>query len=113
MKINKKLMLLIISFLLLIPFRLPISVLLIKLFNIIAQLEGTTLPKHILLANVTMTKVVYNLVLSVSMVYNIEHLARELMKRKSSEGMYWYSAIILAALVGYACFDGYWTVEIV
>ena len=112
MRVNRKLILVVVSFLLMIPFRLPISVILIKLFNVLAQLEGTSLPTSILLANVTVTKIVYNIVLSTSMVYNIEQLSRNIKKRKSSETMYWWTALILAALIGYVAFDGFWTVEL-
>lgn len=109
MKYNKKVVVLIVSFLLLIPFRLPISVLLIKLFNAIAQLEGTELPAKILRANVFMTKLVYNLAVSGWMAFNVEHLIRQINGRKHNyQNIYNITILTIIALFIYACFDGYW-----
>jgi len=60
---NKRIIIAIVAFLLLIPFRLPISVLLIKSFDYIAQLEGTRLSLDILSANIVLTKLIYNIVI--------------------------------------------------
>lgn len=109
---KKKLSLSILSFLLLVPFRLPISVLLIKLFNSIAQLEGTKLSLEILRANVLCTKIIYNLFFSAIMVYSIEIMSRDIKGRKSNEPLYWWTATLIALLFVYNCFDGYWIVEL-
>jgi len=122
MKHKQKLIILIISFLLLVPFRLPISILLIELFNNLAQLTGHTLDKNILLANVTLTKLIYNVSLSLLMLYNFERLIIGIKERKGQyreyshtpyEDRVWYHTFILAAfLLSYLCFDVYWTVEL-
>ncbi len=111
-KSKTKLFIAIFSFLLLIPFRLPISVLLIDMFNSIAQIGGKEIPLDILRANVTITKIVYNLILSSIMVYNIEHLSRGIMCRKSDETFYWWTGILGILLLIYQGFDGYWTTEL-
>ena len=83
----KKLYPSVISFLLLFPFRLPISVLLIILFNSIAQLAGKVVPLDVLAANVVITKLVYNLILGTWFCYSIEKLS---IKVKSKSTMLKY-----------------------
>ena len=112
MKAKKELIWVIVAFLLLIPFRLPISVILIRLFNDIAQLEGTKLSFEILQANVVLTKIVYNLVFSSIFIYNIEHLSRKLMGKKPYADVYISTAIIGFIMFIYSCFDAYWISEL-
>lgn len=110
MKTKFKMVSSIVSFLLLIPFRLPVSVMLIKLFNDIAQLEGTTLPYKVLLANVTLTKSVYNVVLAAILIYNIYHLFESKIKKEADKGaLIVFPGIILGI---YTIFDGHWTMEL-
>ena len=54
----------VIWFLLLVPFRLPIGTLLIKLLDYIAQIGNVVLPASILCGNVIVSKIIYNLVFS-------------------------------------------------
>ena len=116
---NKKIYTMLIAFMLTIPFRLPISVLLIKLFNYIAQLEGTKITLEILKANVVMTKTIYNVILVSLFVYNLEMLSREIKKRtpvsgsyNTKEPFYWWSGVIGGLFFFYIIFDGYWTSEL-
>jgi len=104
------------SFLLLIPFRLPITILFIRLLNNIATLEGTVISNDILAANVLVTKLIYNIVFSVLFIINIEKQSRIIMGRKprfanygSDEAMYWWTALLIVFWSVYLIFDAYWT----
>lgn len=108
---NKKIIILIVIFLLLVPFRLPINVLLIKGFDYIAQL-GAELSLEILVANVIVSKIIYNIVLSVIAIINVERLSRKIYGRAAigpdgtSEPLYWWTAPIIIILLVYGIFDG-------
>ena len=107
---NKKLIKMIALFLLLIPFRLPIAVLFIKALDIVAQMEGTSLPYDVLLGNIMVTKIIYNIGISSFLVYNLEMLSRELMERRAQEHnkdviLYYWTVILIILLVCYAIFD--------
>lgn len=105
------------SFLLLIPFRLPITILFIKLLNNIATLEGTVISNDILSANVLVTKLIYNIVFSILFVINIEKQSRIIMGRKARSGynykeeepLYWWTGLLIVFWSAYLIFDGYWT----
>lgn len=106
---NKKIIILVIAFLLLVPFRLPIGVLFIRLITDIANITGD-LTASILVANVVVTKLIYNIALSVISVYNIEMLSRSIKGRKaidcsSESGMYWWTGVSLGFYVVYMIFD--------
>lgn len=107
---NIKIIIIVISFLLLLPFRLPVSVLLISLFNYIAQLGSTVELSHeILRANVIMTKIIYNIVFSVILVINVEKLSKDIKGRgPRTELTFWWTAWIIGLLSVYLIFDGYW-----
>ena len=107
----------ILSFLLLIPFRLPITILFIRLLNNIATLEGTAISSDILSANILVTKLIYNLVFSILFIINIEKQSRIIMGRharsgyddRNKEAMYWWTALLIAFWSAYLIFDAYWT----
>lgn len=107
---NKKIIYLIFSFLLLIPFRLPIAVIFINLISYIANLTGE-LPHNILRSNVIVTKTIYNIALSSISIFNIETLSRKILKRRSREFMYdktaayWWTFIIGILLLSYMIYD--------
>lgn len=97
----------------LIPFRLPISVLFIKLMTSIASLAGS-LPYEVLLVNVIITKVIYDCILATIIIYNIEHLSRDLLGRRAQENpyettrevpMYYWTVLIGLAIMVYIGFD--------
>ena len=104
--------------LLLFPFRLPVSVWFIKLFDYLANLGNEELPLDLVATNVCITKVVYDIVLVVLLVKTIEDLGRAIMGRKAGDGMgseiplYWFSWFALFALIIYTVFDGQWTYEL-
>ena len=74
---KNKIYILIGTFLLLVPFRLPISVLLINLFNYIATTGTDGLPLEVLRGNVLVTKGVYALAMAVMFQVNIDKVLRE------------------------------------
>ncbi len=74
---------LIVIFLLLIPFRLPISVLFVRALNAIVHLTDANVPKETLATNVIITKLMYNLVLSIFFLYTVEKISREALGRKA------------------------------
>ena len=64
------------TFLLLVPFRLPISVLLINLFNYIAVTGTDGLPFEVLRGNVLVTKGVYALVMAILFQVNVDKVLK-------------------------------------
>ena len=115
-KNRRKITTLIVSFLLLIPFRLPIGVLFINATTHIAQLMGN-LEHNVLAANVVVTKIIYDLVLSALSVYNLEKLIQQVKGRPalsptSNIPIYWLSILIGILLFAYICFDGVTTYNI-
>ena len=110
---NKKVITIAVIFLLLIPFRLPISVMFIELISNIANLKGQ-LSDDILSANVVVTKVIYNLVLSLWSIWSVELLIREIKKRKpkgwdfpeDSRPVYLATLLISILYCAYMIFDG-------
>ena len=106
---NKKVILLVAIFLLLVPFRLPIGVLFIKLITNIATMTGG-LTDEILAANVIVTKIIYDIALGAITVYNLEILSRKIKGRKPKQygdetDVYWWTGVIIAMLVIYTIFD--------
>ena len=102
------------AFMLMIPFRLPISVVMIKAFNYIAQIEGTALSLSILQPNVVLTKMLYNLTLSIVMLYNIESYSKEYLGRgcKDGEPLFWWTLILGFGTIIYVMFDGFQTAKL-
>lgn len=105
-----KLLVILISFLLLIPFRLPVAVVLIKIFNWVAQLGGTELGYNVLLPNIILTKLVYNIIFSTILIMNVENQIRAYKGRKALDGreerpLYVLSVLLIIALFAYTIFD--------
>lgn len=79
---KNKIFVLIAGFLLLIPFSLPVSILIVDALNALASLGGKEVPQYILIANVVVTKAIYNIFLSSIFVYNFEMFSRQFLGRK-------------------------------
>ena len=92
---KNKIYILIGTFLLLVPFRLPISVLLINLFNYIATTGTTGLPLEVLKGNVLVTKGVYAFIMAVMFQYNLWTVMVNDMKLGESHG-----GVFAAQMVG-------------
>lgn len=81
-------------------------------------MEGTEIAFEILRANVMCTKIIYNLILSILFIYNIEMLSIDIKGRRAIEGshnhetVYWWTLVIGIIFATYMCFDGYWTYEL-
>lgn len=86
-------------------------------------MEGTAISDNILVANVLVTKLVYNLTLSILLVYNIEIESRGIFDRKAKsycsiykkwkeEPIYYWTGILSILLFSYLIFDGIWTYEL-
>ena len=79
---NGKITKMIITFLLLVPFRLPIAAGFIKLTTFVANWSGVT-SISIISANVVVTKLIYDIALSAISIYSLEMLSRHIKKRKA------------------------------
>lgn len=107
----------IIVFLLMFPFRLPISVGLVFLFNWIAGLAGDVVPDNVMCANVVITKFLYNAILATIFIYSIESSSRKILGRKPKDGyreksMFWWTAVVIALLIAYLSYDCFASVEL-
>lgn len=114
---KNKLTITIIAFLLLVPLRLPISILFIHFFEWIIGLttSGEIIPKDTLATNIIVTKLVYNIVISVLFTINIEMLSREKMGRNARtkiygedveiQPIYWWIVPIVIMLIIFICID--------
>lgn len=119
--INKYIKLVVIV-LLLIPFRLPINIILINFFTNIATLvDGEVLTQNLLVANVLVTKIIYNLILGMIFVKNIESLCRVYFKSKkvsytynkpTEVDLYNTTVGVIIALIIYLGFDISWSYEL-
>lgn len=76
-----------VSFLLLVPFRLPISVLLIKALNWTATIGSFDLPLSILCGNVMVSKFIYDAVFSVLFIIGCRNLAHKKWSDPGSEAV--------------------------
>lgn len=104
-------------FLLLIPFRLPISILFVKFFKWIIGVSTTeVIPEGVLATNVIVTKIVYNIALSAVFLYNIEMFSREKLGRKAMDSnypikperdFYWWVAVIGLLLCVFIVIDAF------
>lgn len=109
-----KLTQLVVSFLLLFPFRLPISILLIQIFNDIALLGSHDIPKDVLCGNVIITKFIYNAFFSGWLLVMIEKISREKKGRRAinlerNETVYWWTILTALILLSFAIYDSYCT----
>ena len=103
---KNKIYILIGTFLLLVPFRLPISVLLINLFNYIATTGTTGLPLEVLRGNVLVTKGVYAFVMAMMFQFNIWDIMVNNMKLgEEHEGVYLTQIIGVCAWIAYIIYD--------
>lgn len=112
---KNKLIKLLIGFLLIFPFRLPISVLMILGFDGILDIINQPLPKDVICTNVITTKVVYNIALGSWMVYLLEKYSIELMGRKSKGSrmhiagenppFFWWTVIFAMLLITFTIID--------
>lgn len=104
-------------FLLLIPFRLPISILFIHFFQwIIGITSNEVIPQGVVATNVIITKLVYNIALSSFFLYNIEMFSREKFGRKAKTKdyrdqdvdatVYWWIVPIGILLLAFIIIDG-------
>jgi hypothetical protein len=115
---KNKLTITLIAFLLLIPLRLPISILFIHFFEWILGLTTTqeAIPKDILATNIIISKLVYNIALSAFFIVNIELFSREKFGRKArvtsysgkteDQPIYWWIVPIGILLVAFIIIDG-------
>lgn len=108
---KNKITTIIISFLLLIPFRLPISILFIKFFQwIISVTTNEAIPVDILATNVIVTKLIYNIAISASFIYTLEVLSREKNGRKAhfadeTAALYWWNFLLIIPLIAFIIID--------
>lgn len=112
---KNKLITLLIVFLLLVPLRLPISILFIEFFQwIIAMTTNKAIPNGILATNVILSKMVYNIALSSLFIYNIERLSIEKMHRKANGDpkVYWWTVLIGILLLIFIIVDAIGTNQI-
>lgn len=109
--IKNKLILTLLIFLVLIPLRLPVSILFIYFFEwILALTTHEVIPKNILATNIIVSKLVYNIALSVWFLINIELFSRQFFGRKAkSEGkddsVYWYVVVMGIMLIVFIIID--------
>ena len=93
-------------------------------------MEGTSLSNDILVANVILTKIIYNIALSSLFIYSIEMQSRELKGREARNendkstmklhnkeqyepaSMYYWTAVFIAFLFCYLIFDAVWTYDL-
>ena len=75
---KNKIYILIGTFLLLVPFRLPISVLLINTFNYLAMLGGGEIPVEVLRGNVVVSKLVYAVTFSIIFIVKLRSVIRDM-----------------------------------
>jgi len=115
---KNKLTITIIAFLLLIPLRLPISILFIHFFEWIIgrTMSGEVIPKDILATNIIVSKFVYNIAISAMFIVNLELFSREKFGRKAQmknyrrenveEPIYWWIVPVGILLVAFIIIDG-------
>jgi len=106
----------ILLFLILIPFRLPVSILFIYFFQwIIGVTTNEVIPQGILATNVIVSKIVYNIAIASWFLYTIETFSREKFGRKAQsnaystikdEPFYWWVIPIGLLLIAFVIIDG-------
>lgn len=81
---KNKLTITLVAFLLLIPLRLPVSILFIHFFEwILGITTKEIIPKDVLATNIIVSKFVYNIAISALFLVNLEMFSREKMGRKA------------------------------
>lgn len=111
MRNKRRVIILITSFLLMIPFRLPISVLFIWLITDIANIAGN-LPDGILAANVVVTKIIYDLALAVFSIRAIFNLGVKYFKKDDGDAFPLLVILPGFMYVGYIIFDAWTTYDL-
>lgn len=99
-----------------VPFRLPVSVLLVKAFDGIAQIAGE-LPVSVLVSNVIVSKAIYDIIIGSLLCYGVEQMSRDIKGRKaisfsSDDSVYWWTGLIITFSVIFTGFDIYSVVEL-
>lgn len=113
----------ILLFLILIPFRLPVSILFIYFFQwVIGVTTNEVIPQGILATNVIVSKVVYNVAIASWFLYTIEIYSREKFGRKATHEdyleraiespVYWWVVPIGILLLAFVIIDGISVYEI-
>ena len=124
---KNKLLILTGTFLLLVPFRLPMSVLLINLFNYTAMLSGGEIPIEVLRGNVVVSKLVYAVAFSIIFTVKLRSVLRDIpyflgerkkegyydeednyrytYTEKMTEGGFWLLGLNISAWVCYSIYD--------
>jgi len=103
---KKQILISIVVFLALIPFRLPISIILIKGFTWINTMSTSGIPLSILVDNVQMTKGVYDVVLGVLFLVNVSRLIIHAGKTTENKNnvygpVFLFGGLLMAFYVGY------------
>ena len=115
LKINKKLAWLSILFLLIMPFRLPISVGFIKITVHITNSVGS-IAEWVTFSNVLITKIVYDFIIAAFFVYYFELLSVDIMGRRAGNGNkkcpYWWTYVIAVLWFIYIIYDVLGTYEL-
>jgi len=105
----------IIIFLLIVPFRLPIGVLFIDLVTSIAEIAGN-LSNEILVANVIVTKLIYDIALAGLSIYNLERVSISIKGRSAvsidDTTIYWWTGASIVFFVSYIIYDAINTYEL-
>lgn len=113
---NKKLLRAVISFIALIPFRLPLTVLLLLMLNFITGLTKVELSDSVIVSNVVVTKIIYNLIFSVIFFNNVIPLLVNYFKintGKDYDDKYvLLSGFLIVSLSSYCVFDAAITYQI-
>ncbi len=113
---KNKLIKTVVAFLMLVPFRLTISVILIKLFTWTATVNGEEIPLKVVSASVITSKICYDLALGIylclilgKLYKNLDKLAlkeiRENGKLASSD-IYWHQPVTIISCLAIAVFIG-------
>lgn len=105
----------VISFLLLVPFRLTISVVLIKLFTWTSTVNGEDVPLHVVNASVLTSKICYDLAVSIWLLTSMQKVYKGLnksyqkdLKKNNWEPVdnYWWWWAMIATTIAVAIFIG-------
>jgi hypothetical protein len=111
---KNKLTVTLLVFLLLVPLRLPVSILFIRFFKwVLGETTSMPLPVDVVATNVIVTKIVYNLALSSVFLYNIEMISRQQLGRKPGmltrsdipDPFYWWCVPIAVMLLVFVVMD--------
>lgn len=115
LKINKKLIWLSILFMLILPFRLPISVWFISITTSISESVGNV-AGWVIISNVLITKIAYDFMIAAFFVYYVESLSVDIMGKRAmndgSEYSYWWTYLTAVLWFIYIIYDVMGTYEL-